>query len=336
MYHLHHLYILFLFLSVSCLSHPLQKLTTHPLLKRTISNGPVIPSNFADPSYIELNNIFYAFSTASNGHNIPIATSPTFTSNWTLTPHDALPTLPPWTTGSIWAPDIFQLSSGLFILYFSGTSRNDTSKHCIGAATSPNILGPYTPLNTTLVCPLEEGGAIDSSTFLDPASGFLYLLWKVDGNSLGGGGLCGNGDFSHSTPIRIQRLSLEDGTTLLDSPTTILNRDINDGPLIEAPSLARSDEGVYLLFFSSNCFNGEMYDTSYAFAESVLGPYTKSKTPLLVSGGGPGGQFKSPGGADVSPDARRIVFHSDREVGNPGVREMWVGELRVNGTVVTI
>ena len=46
--------------------------------------------------------------------------------------------------------------------------------------------------------------------------------------------------------------------------------------------------------------------------------------------------MKSPGGAEVSADVKRVVFHSNRERGDSGVREMWVGEVRVRGGVVTI
>lgn len=77
------------------------------------------------------------------------------------------------------------------------------------------------------------------------------------------------------------------------------------------------------------------YDTKYAVSRQILGPYVKAKEPLLVSGGF-GGRLKSPGGAEVSPDAGRIMFHADREAGDASVREMWVGELRVREGVVTI
>ncbi|KAI4267228.1 MAG: hypothetical protein LQ337_008445 [Flavoplaca oasis] len=331
MYFPHILFILFLSFSLPSFSFPLSK--------RTISSRPVIASNFPDPAFLEVDNTFYAFSTTNGKQNIPIATSPTFTSDWTILKNrDALPKLPKWTTGNIWAPSITRLSSnGLFILYFSGTSETDTSKHCIGAAISRTITGPYTPSPDPLICDLQAGGAIDASPFLDPKSGTLYLVWKTDSNSLGGGGPCGNADSHHPTPLKIAPLNPLTGTSFLANATTILDRDpAYDGPLIEAPSLAyHKGEGVYVLFFSSNCFNTEFYDVSYAVARDVMGPYRKAKVPLLVSGD-EGGRMKSPGGAEVSADARRVVFHSNRERGDVRVREMWVGEVSVKGGVVTI
>lgn len=157
------------------------------------------------------------------------------------------------------------------------------------------------------------------------------MTYKVDGNSLGGGGPCGNGDGSHSTPIMLQQVDAMDGTTPIGNPIPILDRSNFDGPLIEAPSLVRSCEGTYILFFSSNCFNTELYDTSYATASSIVGPYTKSATPLLQSGKPrlPDGELKSPGGADVSVDGTRIVFHADRVKGSAAVREMWAATISI-------
>lgn len=68
-----------------------------------------------------------------------------------------------------------------------------------------------------------------------------------------------------------------------------------------------------------------------------MGPYTKTGKPLLVSGdNGVSGVLNSPGGADVSPDVDRFVFHADKEVGDARVRQMRVGRLKAQGTVVEV
>ncbi|KAL8993863.1 MAG: hypothetical protein Q9169_006034 [Polycauliona sp. 2 TL-2023] len=340
MYFPHTLLCLLLSLSI-----PLPSLST-PLPLPLNAPHPAIPLNFPDPSFLKVSQTYYAFSTTNGHQNIPIAASPSFTSNWTIIENaDALPRLPYWTTGSIWAPSIIRLPSsngGLFIIYFSGTSRADKSKHCIGAATSRTITGPYSPLPEPLLCDLKAGGAIDASPFLDPVSGTLYLTWKIDGNSLGGGGACGNADGTHSTPLQIAALDPRTGTSFLGPATTVLDRDDIDGPLIEAPSLiydgSEGRGGLYILFFSSNCYNTVFYDVSYAVSRSgVLGPCVKAKEPLLVSGD-VGGRMRSPGGLEVGGDGdgRRVVFHNSRVKGDAGVREMWVGEVRVRGGVVGI
>ena len=182
---------------------------------------------------------------------------------------------------------------------------------------------------------VRQGGAIDPAGFRD-VDGTQWVVYKVDGNSLGGGGQCGNGDFSHPTPIMLQQVSADDGVTLIGPPRQLLDRGEFDGPLIEAPSLLRTSEGVYVLFFSSNCYNGHLYDTSYATSTNgIFGPYQKAAAPLLVTGGN-GGQLQSPGGLDVGPMGINVVFHSDKEPGNPAVRQMWTGQLSIHGTSVQI
>jgi len=111
--------------------------------------------------------------------------------------------------------------------------------HCVGAATSTNPLGPFNPQAQPIDCNTSGGGAIDPSGFQD-TDGTRYVAYKVDGNNLGGGGSCGNGDGSHSTPIMLQQLQ-GDGITPVGSPIQILDRGQYDGPLIEAPKIIYRD-----------------------------------------------------------------------------------------------
>lgn len=180
--------------------------------------------------------------------------------------------------------------------------------------------------------PNSQGGAIDPAGFID-TDGTIYVVYKIDGNSIGHGGNCNNGNAPLvPTPIMMQPMEA-DGVTPRGSPTQILDRGDADGPLVEAPSLVRSREGVYVLFFSSNCFDGPYYDTSYATASSVMGPYTKSARPLLVPGSG--NNLYSPGGTDVLADGSKIVFHADQGT-TANTRQMYVGEISISGTTVTI
>ena len=134
----------------------------------------------------------------------------------------------------------------------------------------------------------------------------------------------------------LQQVSSVNGVDLIGDPQEILDRGQYDGPLIEAPSLLRTSEGVYILFFSSNCYNGPYYDTSYATSTNgVHGPYTKSSAPLLVTGDN-GNQLQSPGGLDVGPAGVNIVFHSDLQPSDAGTRQMWTGQLVIQGTNVYI
>ena len=98
---------LFLLFLLQCSTHG------SPIQPRS-SNGPVISTNFMDPSVIELQEGYYAFAGANGnpaGINVQVASSPDF-ATWTLkSAYDALPDAGPWAASPphVWAPDINQL-----------------------------------------------------------------------------------------------------------------------------------------------------------------------------------------------------------------------------------
>ena len=67
-----------------------------------------IDANFPDPSFVKVGDSFYAFATRNGRQNVPLAVSSDFI-NWDLTGEDAMPTVPSWSGGGIWAPDVVQL-----------------------------------------------------------------------------------------------------------------------------------------------------------------------------------------------------------------------------------
>ena len=69
-----------------------------------------LDANFPDPAFISVDGKFYAFATTNGKQNVPIAVSDDF-SQWTITGEDALRTVPSWSNGGIWAPDVVQLVS---------------------------------------------------------------------------------------------------------------------------------------------------------------------------------------------------------------------------------
>ncbi|KAL6719759.1 hypothetical protein ACLMJK_001680 [Lecanora helva] len=320
--------------------HGLPCLCAPPPLMSRPTSGPLMSSNFPDPAFIEVDGIYYAFSTQSGGANVPMASSKDMQSMDLLVDaqgrlQDAMPTLPPWTpkdNPAIWAPDVIQLKNDLFVLYFSAISNISESQHCIGAATSQHVTGPYTPADAPFPCPLADGGAIDPAGFVD-VDGSVYVTYKVDGNSLGGSGPCGNAEGTHDTPIKLQQVSADNGSTPIGDPIPILHRGEDDGPLIEAPSLVRSADGTYVLFFSSNCYKTEFYDTSYATSRSITGPYSKASEPLLKTGVE---GLLSPGGTDVSVDGSTIVFHADEKPSDASVRQIYARAIQIDGTSVNL
>ena len=177
--------------------------------------------------------------------------------------------------------------------------------HCIGSAISNNVTGPYTPADTALVCPLDRGGAIDPEGFRD-ANGTRYLIYKIDGNSLNK-----PNENLHPTPLMLQQVSV-DGVTFVGSATQLLDRTDADGPLIEAPAMARYDgthgePPTYVLFFSRNVFTTPRYEISYATASSVKGPFTRSDSSLLKTGDADG-RLIGPGGLDCGASSSELSY----------------------------
>ncbi|KAK6430689.1 hypothetical protein LTR95_013152 [Oleoguttula sp. CCFEE 5521] len=330
--------MLFNFASAAFTSLILTTANALPLAKRDFT-GPVITIDFPDPSIIKVGDTWYAFGTQSvydyTNVKIQLASSTDFV-NWNLQAgYDALGNLPPWAeAGQVWAPDVFKRADGSFIMYFSATTNTagNGAYHCFGTATSNNIAGPYySNTDTPFACPTDQGGAIDASAFQD-VDGSLYVMYKIDANSMGHGGVCGNTvDPIVSTPIMIQKVEA-DGTTKIGDPTEILSNGQYDGPLVEAPSMARSGDGTYILYFSSNCYSTDSYDTSYATGPSPTGPFTKAQYPLLVTG--TNGVY-GPGGADIDVDSSHMAFHAYVTKGDVGGRRaMYTARVRFSdGTV---
>lgn len=223
-------------------------------------------------------------------------------------------------------------------MYYAATwpeQVHGKTMHCVGTASSNNILGPYIPTAKPLACPLDQGGAIDPAGFSDPKAGNLYVVYKVDGNSLNNGsGPCGGPDSDgryHPTPIMIQQVSPEDGITPIGAPRQILDRDQGDGPLIEAPSLFyNATSGLYFLTFSSNCYSTDLYDVSFAYSTCLTGDFVKSRYPLITTSTE---LVVAPGGIDITPDGMYAVYHGTvgKNKNNEPIRHLFAAEAMVAG-----
>ena len=263
-----------------------------------------IDRDFADPGImLDTDGKYYAYaSTDLNGHEVQVATSDDGFS-WTFQEGvNALAYNANWTDQNqplTWAPDVWPGNDGTYWMYYTAKKNDGSGLHCIGFAvgSDPMDFAPLTALyNEPWACD-DELGLIDPAMFQDQ-DGERFVLYKVDGNSNGS-----------PTPIMMQRVE-QDGWTKVGDPVELITNDSEDGPLVEAPALVLKD-GIYYLTFSSNWYNTEFYDVSYATATSVLGPYTKAKdpdAPLLVTGDG---DLWGPGGADVvlSGDSGIMLYH---------------------------
>ncbi|MBO1751506.1 family 43 glycosylhydrolase [Actinotalea sp. BY-33] len=260
--------------------------------------NPVIADDFPDPDMLEVDGVYYAYATNGNNQNVRLASS-TDLVTWEPLP-DALPELPSWVIpGKTWAPEVTELEPGRYVMYFTATSFRE-SLQCIGVATADSPEGPFTVVgDEMLLCPPDEGGAIDAATFR-AEDDTLHLLWKNDGNCCG-----------HDTWIYRAALD-EDGTALAEEPVRLIKQDLPwEGDLVEAPTLLEH-EGTFTLLYSANGYGGPEYTIGIATAPSLEGPWTKDPDPFFSSAD-LDGRYVGPGGQDVilGPDGEpHLLFHS--------------------------
>lgn len=68
-------------------------------------------------------------------------------------------------------------ADGTFVMYYSASLAADPKLHCVGVATSNYAIGPYFPQDEPIICPTEQGGAIDAAGY--EANGERYIVYKV-------------------------------------------------------------------------------------------------------------------------------------------------------------
>jgi hypothetical protein len=249
--------------------------------------SPLYGEDFPDPVVVTSGAFHYAFATNGSGGNVQVIRSLDLR-QWAKRP-DALPQLPSWASkGSTWAPAVLE-RSGRWVLFF--TARHRTSgRQCIGRATAASIDGPFTDTSPQpIVCQLDRGGSIDPATFVDPADGAAYLLYKSEGV-----------EGREPTRLWSQRLSA-DGTDVVGDPVQMAVTDQAwEGPIVEGPAMVAA-AGSYWLLYAGNHWETADYGIGYARCAAPLGPCTKW-------GGGP---LLSSGGAIAGPGAPGVVADPD-------------------------
>jgi hypothetical protein len=232
----------------------------------------------SDPAVLMDSTRTYLYGTGAGVGNTPHVPVWLMNDTTTLpTPTDAMPTLPSWSWGWIWAPDVIKASDHHYVMWFTSrdVNRNNpdgVNSQCIGNATSDSAVGPFAPGPAPVIC--QTWGSIDPRTFT-AADGSRWMIWKSDSNA----------DKSEVIPTTIwsQRLAA-DGTTLVGQPTQIATASQPwEQNLIEAPDLVQSGNKYYL-FFSGGSSEVPQAAIGYQTCKGPQGPCTDSRTtPLLAS-----------------------------------------------------
>ncbi len=162
--------------------------------------NPVFNHDAADPTVIRgADGIFHCFTTQSLYDerlvNMPHLVSSDLV-NWRLY-GDAMPALPSWVAGSVWAPHIHNGPDGYLLYYCAQVAGRED--HAIGVQRGSSLVEPFVDRGSPLITRTDDS----ESTFsvLDPfslvtADDKRYLYWG-----------------SGHAPIRVQELSV-DGLSL--------------------------------------------------------------------------------------------------------------------------
>ena len=205
-----------------------------------------------DPSVTVESHIDYLYTGAS-GYDPPNISVRAFTDLEHLSNEvDAMPALPPWTTGWTSAPDV-RYVDGRYVMWFSSPDIDDilatgVPAKCIGVGVSTSPFGPFIVARQPVIC--NPSGSIDPRTFVAP-DGQSWLDWKADVNAAWGPAQDPDLPQNQPTVLWAQQLA-PDGMTLEGSPYELL---VATRPwehkLIEAPEMVHAN-GRFYLFFSAN------------------------------------------------------------------------------------
>ena len=198
-------------------------------------------------------------------------------------------------------------------------------KHCIGAATGDNPLGPFEPQDEPLVCPPE--GSIDSSAFFH--HGQRYLVYKA-------GGLNSS---NRTTQIQVRNLDAT-GTKVSKNATSLITNTTSEYD-VEGPGMSVSPDGsTFFLFFATGLFNNSDYAIRYASSASPLGPFDNSQAKTLFDTGTFNDVFLLGPGAPSFINSTYVSFMSTQpdpscDIG-PLYRYMHVAEIKFDGDTIVV
>jgi beta-xylosidase len=223
-----------------------------------------IAGDFADPSIIKANGMYYATGTSSEwAPHYPIYSSTDLT-QWKQTGY-VFDKAPEWISGSFWAPEYYFHNDTYFVYYTARRKADGIS--CIGVATSKYPDKGFTDHGVIVDFGKE---AIDAFVYND--KGQLYITFKAYGLD--------------DRPIEILGSKLSaDGLKMEGDVFSLLRDDKRMG--MEGQSILK-ESGYYYLFYSAGncCGSGCSYNVRVARSKNFKGPYEDYKVnPILQSFG---------------------------------------------------
>lgn len=270
-----------------------------------------VKGDFADPSIVKHNGVYYMYATKDpwGGDDLAVLTSTDFvhweqkTINW---PTKEACTSATSNDSRVWAPGVIQAKNEKFYMYISVGSEV-----WVGVSDAP--LGPWknAKANNT---PLIKGDMfpkyhmIDAEPFIDD-DGQAYLYW--------GSGL-------HWVNGHCFVVKLEDDMVSFN-PDEI--KDITPPNYFEAPFMVKKD-GKYFLMYSDGKCTTETYKVRYAVGDTPYGPWKEgADSPVLSTSIDK--KTRGPGHHTVFSSAGQdyILYHRIRENKDGLIRELAIDSL---------
>ncbi|MDD4776985.1 MAG: family 43 glycosylhydrolase [Fermentimonas sp.] len=255
--------------------------------------NPVNRGDFADPSIIRVDDVYYVTATSSEwAPYLPIFTSSDLI-NWDLVGH-VFDEKPQWTSHSFWAPELYYHNNRMYC-YYTARRKSDNVSY-IGVASAEGISLDFEDHG-----PIIEYGTEAIDPFVYNLNGVLYITWKAYGLD--------------KRPIELlgSRLS-DDGLRLEGEPFSLLK---DEGIGLEGQYHFKHGDYYYIIYSAKSCCGpGSDYDVRVARSASFHGPYENyEENPILY---GDGGDYISCGHGTVveTPDGRYFYYSHGYQSGD--------------------
>jgi xylan 1,4-beta-xylosidase len=253
--------------------------------------NPVIAGDFADPSVIRVGDTYYAVGTSSEwGPAYPIYTSKNLI-DWEYV-GPVFDTLPVWTMGSFWAPELY-FRNGVYYCYYTARRKYDKQSY-IGVATTTDLRKGFKDHGVIIEWTKE---AIDA--FVVEDKGKLYITWKAYGL-----------DKDRGIEILGAELS-PDGLQVIGKEFTMIKADPAgwESGMAEGQAIFKRGNYWYMLYSGNACCGAECdYQVGFARAEKLQGPWVKFEGNPVLFGDD---TWKCPGHGTVvvTPENRYFYLH---------------------------
>ena len=269
---------------------------------------------FADPFVLRHGDTYYAYGTCRSETGIGVAVSKDLkTWRWwqgkakdgfALHKDDA------FGAGGFWAPEVYALKNGKFLMLHSADLRTSWAE-----ADSP--LGPFRNPGKK---PYVTQKSIDNSLFIDDdGKAYMFFVWMNPDEQI------------WSVRLSDDLKSTLDDTWRFVTATLPDSWETKGGWLNEGPMVVKVN-GTYVLTYSAGDYKSPHYGVGYATATDIRGPWRKSAAnPVLCRLGGMNGT----GHHSLFKDAEgkwKIVFHAHAAKDRIHPRCMYVADVAFSGS----